>query len=214
MDRTLFRAECPENASPEVIRRIHKARMRRIDTHKASDRDAHRTMVGGDVRQSEAKKALEISSNIRKHRASTEEIARYLWSRDAITEPEAERMENSVSVFIPAFKRAHWKHPHPLRHLRGIEIPDTLANAILGRSTHKGPQKIVRAFNASDYYTRSPDPPPPPVPDVESLRRFHAYVAAHSVRPLPDNWAITEPASTPGPSARRKHPPRPPLYTL
>jgi hypothetical protein len=207
MDRTLFRAECPENASPDIIRRIHRARLRRIDTHRASARESRRTIVAGDLNQADARKALEIKSNIRKHRAPTEEIARYLWSREAITEPEAAIMENTVSVFIPKFKRTHWKHPHPPRQLTGTEIPDTLAKAVLGKSTHKGPRKIVRAFDASDYYTRPPNAPPPHLPDVESVRRFHAFVAQQSGRPVADRWEIAEPARRPEPTLRRKRPP-------
>jgi hypothetical protein len=166
-------------------------------------------LVASDVRQLQAQKAVEVASNIRRYRAPSGEIARYLRSRDAITEPETAAVESAVTIFLPKFKRMHWKHPHPLRQLAGAEIPGTVTNALVAGSTAKGSRKIVRAFNASEYYARAPDPLPPPLPDVESVRRFHAFVAEQSGRAVFDDWAAEEPVPM-----REKRPPRPPLYVL
>jgi hypothetical protein len=187
--------------------------MRMIDTRAAGDRELRRTMVSADETLGQAKKTLEVDSNIRMYVAADDAMAKFLWSREAINEPQTQTMELSVGNFVRDFKRAHWLPNQKPHKLSGPSIPPELVSPAVCAAPTQCPKKITQAFDRSDYYESTPKPLAEKLPEIEMTRRFRSFIEKMGDR-IPQMFGdvtVEEPSAPRLASARRRRP-RPPLY--
>jgi hypothetical protein len=131
-----------------MLHRFHITRLNAIETHAAADSSARRTMVSRDHSLADAAKTTAVNSNVRMHRASDLESGKFLWSRDAITEPERATMEESVEIFLAEFKYDHAAIPQFPEKVCGNVYPE-LEVAL---PPVKAPRKLSRVFDGTGYY--------------------------------------------------------------
>jgi hypothetical protein len=213
IDSPPFPVDCPPSTSPDVIRRIHAARLQMIDVHRASERESRRVIVSRDDTRRDAQKATEIRSNIRTRRAPPDDIAKYLWSRDAITPRQTATMEESVDKFLHVFKCAHQKLVPEPRILSGTDIPPDLASAAVVAGAVERPTKLTRAFAAARRRNRPDNPIRLNLPDIEATHRFREFLAHANIGITAglEKYMVSEPMAARGPSGRRRRKTRPPL---
>jgi hypothetical protein len=174
----------PRQTSPELIRRIHTARMQVIDTHAASARQSARAMVSEWDTQAMAERDAMLQSAIRQHRAPPEAIAHYLWSRDAISDAQAATMDESVGIFVRAMKRRHCLRGRAPRALGPADIPADLASPAIVPRPPSTPRKIARAFDRARRCGAAQQPLSVALPDIEATRRFRQFVRETCERKL------------------------------
>jgi hypothetical protein len=185
---------------PDSLRRTHLARLRLIDTGAAAKAESHRTIVSRDLTLAAADAASQVRSNTRKHRASDAEISKYLWSRDAINEPQRATMEESVDIFLRAFRHENYRMPQFPRVLRGSDAPEALAPG--AAEPPRSPRKLARVFDATGHYDLQQTPLTVRLPPLEITRRLKEFVGEDAPQDgsLLARLTIAPPSSRPPPA--------------